>query len=49
MYSGKDLIRFNEKKKEEGQTKNIWLAEERTTENKKNTLNAPCRKYVETI
>ena len=31
------------------QTKNIWLAEERTTENNKNTLNAPCRKYVETI
>jgi len=32
------------RKKEEGrQTKNIWLAEE------KNTLNAPCRKYVETM
>ena len=30
IYSGKDLIRFNEKKGG-GQTKNIWLAEERTT------------------
>jgi hypothetical protein len=31
------------KKEEERQTKNIWFA------HKKNTLNAPFRKYVETI
>jgi len=34
---------FDEKKEEGRQTKNIWLAEE------KNTLNAPFRKYVETM
>ena len=38
IYSGKDLSRFNEKKKKG-----------RTTFDNKNTLNAPCRKYVETI
>ena len=41
------------KRKEGRQTKNIWLAykksKERTIENNKNTLNAPCRKYVKTI
>jgi hypothetical protein len=45
IYSGKDSICRKDKRQKEGggQTKNIWLAEE------KNTLNAPCRKYVETI
>ena len=38
IYSGKDLSWFDEKKKKG-----------RTTEDNKNTLNAPCRKYVETI
>jgi len=46
IYSGKDLIRFDEKKKKGRQTKNIWLAHKKTEEN---TLNAPCRKYVETM
>ena len=35
------------RQKEEGrQTKYIWLAHKKTEDN---TLNAPCRKYVETI
>jgi len=52
FYSGKDSYPNDKRKKEGGrQTKNIWLAhkktEEKTTE--VNSLNAPCRKYVETI
>ena len=38
IYSGRDLSWFDEKKKKG-----------RTTFDNKNTLNAPCRKYVETI
>jgi hypothetical protein len=38
IYSGRDLSWFDEKKKKG-----------RTTFDNKNTLNAPCREYVETI
>ena len=38
IYSDRDLSWFDEKKKKG-----------RTTFDNKNTLNAPCRKYVETI
>jgi len=41
IYSGKDSYpKDTRKKKEDGKPK-IWFAEERTTENNKNTLNAP--------
>jgi len=44
ICSGKDSYPKDTRQKEEGrQTKNIWLA------HKKNTLNAPFRKYVETM
>ena len=43
IYSGKRFDFVRRKKEAGGQTKNIWLA------HKKKTLNAPCRKYVETM
>ena len=52
IYSGKDLIWFNDKKKKDGKpkisgllTKNLKKRRLKTI----NTLNAPCRKYVETM
>jgi hypothetical protein len=47
IYLGKDSYPKDTRQKEgRGQTKNIWLAYKKTEDN---TLNAPFRKYVETI